>query len=85
MSLIQVTSLLVKSQPGSRKAAYVKTIPIFDSEGQFLNEAAKTPRSNCVMDSSKLQNAGIHMTHIEQSVKELLQIGNHEPLIPKSS
>ncbi len=49
-----------------------KDFQFFDSEEQFLSEAAQTPRSNCVMDSSKLQAADIHMTPIEQAVKDAL-------------
>ena len=49
-----------------------KNFQFFDSEEQFLSEAAQTPRSNCVMDSSKLQEAGIQMTPIEQAVKNAL-------------
>ena len=44
----------------------------FDSEEQFFSEAARTPRSNCVMDTTKLESTGIRMTPIEQSVKNAL-------------
>ena len=49
-----------------------KDFKFFDSEEQFLSEAARTPRSNCVMDTTKLESTGIRMTPIEQSVKNAL-------------
>ena len=35
--------------------------------------AAKTPRSNCVMDSSKLSRAGIAMTEVHEAVSKALR------------
>ena len=49
-----------------------KDFNYFKSEEQFLKDAAKTPRSNCVMDSSKLAAEGIQMKPVEQSIKEAL-------------
>ena len=49
-----------------------KDFNYFTSEEHFLKNAAKTPRSNCVMDSTKLASEGIQMKPVEQSIKEAL-------------
>lgn len=45
----------------------------FDSEYQFMQQAAKTPRSNCVLDSSKAIAVGLKLTSIAQSIKQSLE------------
>lgn len=45
-----------------------KEYSFFESEDEFMQTAAKTPRSNCVMDSSKLQATGIKMTEVHEAV-----------------
>ena len=45
-----------------------KEFVFFKDEGEFMNLAAKTPRSNCVMDSSKLTGVGITMTEVHEAV-----------------
>jgi len=52
------------------KAAGVsnQVFDFFKDEGEFMHLAAKTPRSNCVMDSSKLAGVGIHMTEVREAV-----------------
>lgn len=49
-----------------------KQFEFFASEEEFMAVAAKTPRSNCVMDSSKLARAGIEMTPVRQSIARCL-------------
>lgn len=44
----------------------------FDSEEQFMDRAAKTPRSNCVLDSSKALAAGLKFTPIVDSIQQAL-------------
>ena len=44
----------------------------FDSEEQFMNMAAKTPRSNCVLDTSKAHAAGILMTPVHDALEKAL-------------
>lgn len=41
-----------------------KEFQFFDSEADFMSTAAKTPRSNCVLDSSKATRAGLKLTPI---------------------
>ncbi len=52
------------------KAAGVsnQVFDFFKDEGEFMHLAAKTPRSNCVMDSSKLASVGIRMTEVREAV-----------------
>jgi dTDP-4-dehydrorhamnose reductase len=50
-----------------------KEFRFFKSEEEFMAVAAKTPRSNCVMDSTKLRNAGIQMTEIREAIVRALQ------------
>ena len=45
-----------------------KDFEFFKDEDEFMHIAAKTPRSNCVMDSSKLAAAGIVMTEVHAAV-----------------
>lgn len=50
-----------------------KNFEFFKDETEFMKTAAKTPRSNCVMDSSKLERAGIRMTEVHEAVSRALQ------------
>lgn len=45
-----------------------KRFEFFKDESEFMHTAAKTPRSNCVMDSSKLAQAGIVMTEVHTAI-----------------
>ena len=45
-----------------------KDFVFFKDEDEFMHLAAKTPRSNCVMDSSKLARVGIAMTEVHEAV-----------------
>lgn len=45
-----------------------RTFDFFESEAEFMRLAAKTPRSNCVMDNSKLRSAGITMSDVETAI-----------------
>jgi dTDP-4-dehydrorhamnose reductase len=51
-----------------RSGVATKEFVFFRNEDEFMHVAAKTPRSNCVMDSSKLANAGIAMTEVHEAV-----------------
>jgi dTDP-4-dehydrorhamnose reductase len=50
-----------------------KDFSFFESEDEFMHIAAKTPRSNCVLDTTKLQNAGIQMTEVHEAVETALK------------
>lgn len=50
-----------------------KEFSFFGSEDEFMQLAAKTPRSNCVMSSAKLAAVGIQMTEVHASVDQALR------------
>jgi dTDP-4-dehydrorhamnose reductase len=50
-----------------------KEFAFFKSEAEFMQLAAKTPRSNCVMDPSKLARAGIRLTEVHEAVERDLR------------
>ena len=50
-----------------------KRFQFFDNEEQFMNKAAKTPRSSCVLDTTKAQKAGIGMRPVEEAMRESMQ------------
>ena len=45
-----------------------KEFRFFADEAEFMQLAAKTPRSNCVLDVSKREKAGIAMTEVHDAV-----------------
>lgn len=50
-----------------------KDFVFFKDETDFMARAAKTPRSNCVMDSTKLASVGIAMTEVHAAVERDLR------------
>lgn len=50
-----------------------KDFQFFDSEEAFMKIAAKTPRSNCVLDTTKLIQAGIQIRPVEEAIQDALQ------------
>lgn len=50
-----------------------KTFSFFESEEEFMQVAAKTPRSNCIMDNSKILNAGIYLRPVEEAIVDALE------------
>ena len=50
-----------------------KEFSFFDDETEFMAKAARTPRSNCVLDTSKLQAAGVEMTEVHEAVERALR------------
>ncbi|CAM3037955.1 sugar nucleotide-binding protein [Rariglobus hedericola] len=49
-----------------------KAYEFFTDEADFMQKAAKTPRSNCVMTSAKLAAAGIEMTPVLDAIRSAL-------------
>jgi dTDP-4-dehydrorhamnose reductase len=45
----------------------------FDNEAQFMAQAAKTPRSNCVLDSSKALASGLQLSPVKEAIARCLQ------------
>lgn len=50
-----------------------KTFHFFEDETEFMHHAAKTPRSNCIMNSTKLAATGITMTPVKEAIRLALQ------------
>jgi dTDP-4-dehydrorhamnose reductase len=50
-----------------------KDFQFFTDEAEFMRTAAKTPRSNCVMDSRKLAATGIKLTEVHEAVERDLR------------
>ena len=50
-----------------------KEFQFFEDEEQFMSKAAKTPRSNCVLDTTKAEKAGIGMRPVEEAMRESMQ------------
>ena len=50
-----------------------KQFTFFKDESEFMHTAAKTPRSNCVMDSRKLAATGIKLTEVHEAVERDLR------------
>lgn len=46
-----------------------KDYKFFENEEDFMEKAAKTPRSNCVLDTTKLQNVGIQLRPVEEALE----------------
>jgi hypothetical protein len=49
-----------------------KEFSFFNDEKDFMREAAITPRSNCVMDTTKSEKYGIALRPVEEAVRESL-------------
>ncbi|MCA9048434.1 MAG: hypothetical protein KDA89_06880, partial [Planctomycetaceae bacterium] len=45
----------------------------FASDSEFMQLAAKTPRSNCVLDSTKALRAGLKLTPVDEAVDMALR------------
>jgi dTDP-4-dehydrorhamnose reductase len=58
----EVVELIKKSGVANKEFSF------FRSEDEFMQVAAKTPRSNCVMDCSKLASVGIRLTEVHEAV-----------------
>ena len=62
----EITALLASSGVCDKPYAY------FADEAEFMRTAAATPRSNCVLDSTKLAAAGIALAPVHQAVQAAL-------------
>jgi dTDP-4-dehydrorhamnose reductase len=62
----EVVALLKKYNISNKEFTYYK------NESEFMQLAAKTPRSNCVLDSSKALNAGIKLTEVHEALERAL-------------
>jgi UDP-glucose 4,6-dehydratase len=58
-----------------------KEFKFFENESHFMENAARTPRSNCVLDTSKAERAGIGMRPVKEAVRESLSKMAKEVLV----
>ena len=49
-----------------------RSFQFFESEAEFMQLAAKTPRSNCVLDNSKALQAGLKLSPVRDAVRQAL-------------
>lgn len=63
----QVTSWMIE------EGVTEKHFNFFENEAEFMDQAAKTPRSNCVLDTSKARKAGIGMKCVEEAMRESMR------------
>src|SRR5207302_4694630 len=63
----QVVDLIKKIRNPARAFEF------WSSDEEFYRVAAKTPRSNCVMDTSKLLSAGIKMRPVQEALEDSLR------------
>jgi len=49
-----------------------KHFRFFESEREFMEVAAKTPRSNCILDSSKAIDAGLKLTPVVEALDQAM-------------
>jgi len=50
-----------------------KSFQFFESDEQFMQLAARTPRSNCVLDSGKAIAAGLKLTPVEDALETAMR------------
>ncbi|MCH2203653.1 MAG: sugar nucleotide-binding protein [Fuerstiella sp.] len=50
-----------------------KEFDFFESEAEFMQTAANTPRSNCVLDSSKAVAAGLSLSHVDDALEKAMK------------
>lgn len=50
-----------------------KAFSFFSDEAEFMRLAARTPRSNCVLNTDKLSSVGIQMTPVRESLAACLR------------
>ena len=49
-----------------------KNFDFFENEEQFYEIGANAPRSNCILDNSKLLSAGVNIRTTEEAILESL-------------
>ncbi len=63
----------VRMNEGRENPFPAKKYHFFESEAQFMSIAAKTPRSNCVLDTTKLESFGLKMRSAETAIRDALK------------
>lgn len=63
----EVVQLIRKTGLANREFSF------FESEDEFLQLAAKTPRSNCVLDTTKAEAAGLRMSPVGEAMERAMR------------
>jgi len=69
----QVVGLIEKHLRPARRFEF------WESDEEFYAQAAKTPRSNCILDAGKLLKAGVSIRPVEEALDEALRNWKPEP------
>ncbi len=69
----EVVEKIRESAVGRKRIEARGDFRFFEDEATFMQVAAKTPRSNCVMSSAKLESVGIRLTPIDQALEAALK------------
>jgi dTDP-4-dehydrorhamnose reductase len=72
VSTRQVVGILQRILKPNRSFAF------WANDQEFYQQAAKTPRSNCVLDVTKIQAAGVKLRPVEEALRDSLE--NWKPL-----
>ena len=59
---------------------FASTAEFWRSDADFYQTGAITPRSNCIMDNSKLEAAGIRMPSVREALHKALSNWKAEPI-----
>lgn len=68
----EVVEMIRSSPVEKRLQAEGKIFSFFSNEEEFMRTAVKAPRSNCILDSSKLADHGIKMFEVHEAVEQAL-------------
>ncbi|OQX15213.1 MAG: hypothetical protein BWK80_41170 [Desulfobacteraceae bacterium IS3] len=69
----QLVGWIQESPLGATLTKQGKEFMFFSSDEDFYRTAAQAPRSNCVLDTSKIQKAGFGLRPVEIAVRECLE------------
>jgi UDP-glucose 4,6-dehydratase len=67
VSTRQVVALIQRILKPARPFEY------WANDEEFYRHAAKTPRSNCVLDASKLLSTGVQLRPVQEALENALQ------------
>ncbi|MEW6161667.1 MAG: sugar nucleotide-binding protein [Verrucomicrobiota bacterium] len=50
-----------------------REFPFWENDAEFYRYAARAPRSNCVLDSSRLRASGVHLRRVDEALRDALE------------
>ena len=57
----------------NKNPALSKSFDFFKTEKEFYKFGAKAPRSNCILDNSKLISSGINIRHVHEALEKSIE------------